>query len=92
MIVHVEYAGQPRLCAGCASETVELEAGAGLESMLATLADRHGDAMRRLLLGADGRAARSLLCFAGDKQVDWANPPALREGARVTLLSPMSGG
>jgi len=92
MRIHVEYSAQLRVRAGCSAETLEVEEGAGLPQLLKAIAERHGDPMRDLLFGADGNVSRSILCFAADEQVDWQQPPSLADGARVTLMSPISGG
>ncbi|MBI2439745.1 MAG: MoaD/ThiS family protein, partial [Lentisphaerae bacterium] len=61
-------------------------------ALFQAIAERHGPAMRELLFDREGQPAPSLLCFVGEEQVDWSQPPALSEGVRVMLLSPISGG
>ncbi len=92
MNIHIDYHGQSRSCAGCETETVEIDDDADLRLILATLAERHGDAMRSLLFDAHGDVSQTMLVFLGDEQVDWRQPTAPTDGARVTLLSPISGG
>jgi len=92
MKIHVEYSAQLRLLAGCSAETLDIEEGACPRRLLETIAERHGDAVRELLLGHSGDVSRSILCFVADEQVDWQQPPALADGTRVTLMSPISGG
>ncbi len=92
MQIHIEYHGQSRSCAGCGTETIEIDDDADFRLVLATLAERHGDLMRNLLFDAQGNVSRTMLVFLGDEQVDWQQPPTLSDGACVTLLSPISGG
>ncbi len=92
MNIRMEYSALPRSRAGCASETVDIEDGAGLPELLEAVALRHGEAMRQLLFSEDGRLSRTILCFVDNEQADWAQPPSLGDGACVMLMSPISGG
>ena len=60
--------------------------------LAARLAARHGDVLRRLLLGADGRLSPVILVFVGDAQVGPDDRLALKDGDVITLLSPVAGG
>jgi molybdopterin converting factor small subunit len=91
MKVTVRYMAQLRQAAGVVTQEIELNGDAKPADLLCRLADRHGGALRRLLLTADGKPQPTLLVFVGDDQADVANT-TLRDGNEVTLLSPIAGG
>ena len=69
MIITVQYQTQIRRAVGTASETIDLPDNADVAALLPRLAERHGDAFRRLVL-ADGQAmSRAILLFVNDTQV-----------------------
>jgi molybdopterin converting factor small subunit len=92
MRVTVRYMTQLRSAAGTAAETVDIESPCTAADLVAHLAARHGDALRRLLLGADGRPHPAVLVFVGDVQAGPGESVALKDGDVVTLLSPVAGG
>jgi molybdopterin converting factor small subunit len=92
MRVTVHYSGQARAAAGRASESVELEDAPALGPLLVTLAARHGERLRRLLLDADGRPHASLLVAVDGVQARSDATTPLRDGAQITLLPPIAGG
>ncbi|MCC6420317.1 MAG: MoaD family protein [Gemmataceae bacterium] len=91
MRVAVKYLAQVKQATGRASEAVELESGSSIQDLVRRLADRHGEALRRLLL-RDGRLHDSILLFVGAEQVRWDSPAPLSDGDVVTVLAPMAGG
>ena len=78
--------------AGCPAETLELGDHCSLRELVRRLADRHGEPLRRLLLGPAGAPSDALLLFVGNEQVRWETPRELRDGDAVTVLAPMAGG
>jgi molybdopterin converting factor small subunit len=92
MKVSVRYMAQLRSAAGVAAETVDLDGPCTASELAAHLAARHGEALRRLLLGANGRLSPIILVFLGDSQVGPAEPLSLKDGDVITLLSPVAGG
>jgi molybdopterin converting factor small subunit len=92
MRVTVRYMAQLRAAAGVAEESVELAGPCTASDLAARLAERHGDALRRLLLGADGRLSPVILAFVGERQVGSGEQLPLKDGDLVTLLSPIAGG
>ncbi|HEY7595303.1 MAG TPA: MoaD/ThiS family protein [Actinophytocola sp.] len=81
--VRVRYFAGARAAAGVNEETVRLPADARVRDLVADLADRHGDALTRVLTACsfllDGVAVR-----------DKANP--LPDGSEVDVLPPFAGG
>ncbi len=92
MKVTVQYLAQVKRAAGCASEAVELDDASSPRELVRRLAERHGEALRGLLLGPTGEPHASLLVFVGDEQVRWEPARELRDGDVVTVLAPMAGG
>jgi molybdopterin converting factor small subunit len=92
MRVSVRYMAQLRTAAGTAAETVDIAPPCTAADLVAHLAGRHGDALRPLLLGADGRPHPAVLVFVGDVQAAPGEPVPLKDGDVVTLLSPVAGG
>jgi len=90
MTVTVRYFGQAQRAAGVAVEEVSAADGCTAEALLRLLAERHGEALRRLIVTDAGRARPSTLLFVGAAQVEATAP--LRDGDAVTLLTPMAGG
>jgi molybdopterin converting factor small subunit len=92
MKVLVRYMAQLRAAAGVAAETVDLDHPCTASELAARLAAQHGEALRRLLLGADGRLSPTILVFLGDSQVGPDESLPLKEGDVITLLAPVAGG
>lgn len=92
MRVSVRYMAQLRTAAGVAGETVEVDGPCTASDLVARVAARHGDALRRLLLGADGRPSPTILVFVGETQAGPEEDTPLKDGEVVTLLSPVAGG
>lgn len=90
MNVTVRYAAQAGAAAGTASERVDLSGAPTVGDLLVRLAERHGDALRRLLVDGDGRPQESLLLVVGDEQVRSGRP--LKDGDVIDILTPISGG
>ena len=91
MNVQVEYTAQLRARAGCDEETFTLNRGTAADVM-AAVAERHGAPVREMLFDTEGRVGQSVLAFLDDEQIDWRRPPAIHDEARLTLMSPISGG
>jgi hypothetical protein len=56
------------------------------------VADRHGEAVRNLLVDGRGNVQPTLLLFVGDQQVARLEPRPLSEGDELTIMTPISGG
>ncbi len=93
MRVSVRYMAQLRTAAGVAVEAVEIDGRLhGLGPWRPGLAARHGDGLRRLLLGDDGRIGPAILVIIGDAQIVTNELLSLKDGDVITLLSPVAGG
>jgi molybdopterin converting factor small subunit len=92
MRVSVCYMAQLRTTVGVASETVQLAEGSTTADLVGSVAERHGEALRRVLFADSGRLHPAILVFVGDSQVDAETPVPLRDGDSVTLLAPVAGG
>ncbi len=92
MWVSVRYLAQLREAAGVAEEALEIDGPCTVSEMALRLAARHGEALRRMLLGPDGRLSPIILAFAGDAQVGPDERLSLKDGDVVTRLAPIAGG
>ena len=92
MRVTLEYAAQFKVATGTPSECVTFEGPCTVAECIREVAQRHGNPLRDLLLKSDGSIHPSTLAFVGNRQIRWSDPPQLRDGDVVTLLSPISGG
>jgi sulfur-carrier protein len=91
MQVTVEYTAQIKRAAGVGSEEFELEDNSTPTELLKQIVARH-DELVRFLVTDSGAPQPTLLLFIGDEQARWDSEAALAPGARVTLMSPISGG
>jgi MoaD family protein len=90
MRISVQYLAQLRHAAGVNEEQIELARPCQVRDLLLQVAQRHGDAVKRLLLDSSGAVHPAILIFVNDEQVDL--PEIIRDGDRVTFLSPIAGG
>jgi molybdopterin converting factor small subunit len=90
MKIAVRYLAQLKHAAGRAGEELDVEAPCTAGALLATLAERHGQPLRGMLLDAKGGVQPTILLFIGDEQVEAT--AELRDGDAVTLLTPIAGG
>lgn len=86
------YSGVLAAAAGASEEEIDIAEDMTLESLLRQVTDTHGRDVARHLFNEQGNIQTGLLVVVGDRQVDRAAPLDLVEGARVTLLTPISGG
>ena len=92
MNVEISYHAQVRLAAGRASEPVEMAAGATLSTLLAALADRYAPAFRQFVVNNTNRPRPGIIVLVNDRPLAPGADPALAEGDRVFLFSPVAGG
>lgn len=92
MDIDVSYVAQVQSVTGKATETISLEGPATVRTLAEKLIDTHGPPLGGLLLDPDGAPRKSILVFLGDDQLDWNDPKELKDGDKVMLLSPLSGG
>ena len=92
MNVDLTYYAQIRMAAGGAEERVETAAGTTVRSLLASLAARHGDAFRRLVLDDSGVPRPGLIVLVNDRPLATGTDPVLADADRVSLFSPVAGG
>ena len=92
MRIRVEYVAQFKEAAGVPGEALELPAGASLQAVVRRVAEAHGPRLAGLLLDEAGGLRPSAVLFVGDDQVEWDEAVVLRDGDRLTLMSPLAGG
>lgn len=91
MQITVEYTAQLKRAAGVPAETFELDDDGALDDLVQQIVRRHGNPLRSVLLGEDGRLHPSILVFVGERQLH-ADDGSLGDGDVVSFLSPISGG
>jgi MoaD family protein len=92
MKITVKYHAQAKQASGTGSEEVDLLPPATVGRLLTHLCERHGEALRRLLLSADGSLCPALLLFVDEQQVRPDSTKLLKEGDTLELLPPIAGG
>ena len=92
MRITVQYTAQAKEAAGTATEQLDLADGKTVADLLAWLAQQHGDRLRALLMGGEGKPHGSVLLVVGDEQVRPNDPRGLKDGDIVSILTPISGG
>ena len=92
MTITVRYTAQLRSAAGTPAEKLELPEGSAVADAIRAIAQRHGDAMRNLVLLTDDTPHPSILVFRNDEQVTEPADVALTDFDTLSLLSPISGG
>lgn len=92
MHITVHYLAQLRKAAGAESERIDVAAPCTLATLLASLAERHDEAFRTLLLDRHGKLQPTLLVFVGEAQARPMEEHGLQDGDVVTILTPMAGG
>jgi molybdopterin converting factor small subunit len=92
MKIRVRYFGQIKNAAGVAEEEITLPESCSARALVMTLAERHGDPLKNHLLGSDGAPRPSVLLSVGDQMVRPNESAALKDGAVVTVLTPIAGG
>jgi len=92
MQVRMRYLAQLKHAAGIGVEAVDVEAPCAVADLLRRLADRHGDAFRRIVFDAKGNVQPALLIFHGDEQASPDTVRPFQDGDEITVLAPMAGG
>lgn len=92
MRITVKYMAQLKHAAGVASDEIELGDSATLGDVVRAVAERRGEAVKRMLLDSTGAPQPALLVFVNDQQVPVDSPAGLADRQVLTLLTPMSGG
>lgn len=92
MNIEITYHAQIRLAAGSASEKVAAEPGTTVVALLTARAACHGEAFRRLVLDDHGRVRPGIIVLLNDRPLAPGADPALADGNRISLFSPVAGG
>src|SRR5262249_27253150 len=92
MKITVRFMAQAKQAAGVASEMIEAPWPCSAAELVRLLVDRHGAALRGLLLGSGDQLQSTILMFVNDEQVFSGDRVELQPGDDVTFLSPIAGG
>lgn len=92
MQITVEYAAQIKRSARIGSEKFEVPAGSNLCDLFAAITERHGDALKELLLDSRGTPRKSILVFVDEDHIVDTSSLPLKDQSTVTIMTPISGG
>jgi len=92
MKITIQYWAQARQAANAPSETIDVVSHCSIAQLLQHLADRHGDALRRIILSADSRPHPSIVLVLRDQQVPPDSSTPLRDGDTLDIIPPIAGG
>ncbi len=94
MTIHIQFEAQLRTVAGRTHLALDVPDGGSLADALRLAGTEQIPALKAHLLSGAGGVRGSLLMFVGDRPVraDEAARLALKDGDRIVLLPPISGG
>lgn len=92
MKVNVEYTAQLKRIIGDGGEIFEVDEGTTLSRIISIMAEKYGDKLQDVLLDKEGNLQPSVLVSVNDAQADPLVNEPLRDGDRVSFMSPMAGG
>ena len=92
MKITIEYSAQIRRTLGVSEETINLVDSQSLHDLISHLAEKHGQLFKDLILDVEGNLSRMILASVNSVQVQESTSVYLRDGDRVNLMSPISGG
>lgn len=92
MNVTIELNGQLKQQIGRSSLHYQLNDGASLSDLIATMKNDHQSAVERFLVNEDGSIKPSMMLFINDEQRNAQANHELKDGDTVGFISPISGG
>ena len=92
MKITIEYSAQIRHIIGVSEETIDLEDSQYLHDLILHLAEKHGQLFKDLILDMEGNLSRMILASVNGEQIRGIPSANLKDGDRVNLMSPISGG
>jgi MoaD family protein len=92
MRITIEYWNQVKEATGTAGETLELAEASGTGELLRQLAERYGNPLHDLIVGADGDLRPSTIVSLNGELARARVQRPLHDGDVVTLLLPVAGG
>ena len=92
MKIRIKLLGQARSAAQKDCDDIECGADATLDRVLGQLAEKYGDALRKILLDDRGKPHASVMLFVNEEQVYPGTPIFFRDGDELTIMPPISGG
>jgi molybdopterin converting factor small subunit len=91
MKIKIEFLAQAKLAAGCSSISVDLAPGSTVAAAV-DAATSQKDALRELLLTADGKIHPWVLVAVGRQSLSDPNHHVLTADVTLRLMPPISGG
>ena len=91
--LHVHYSGQLALASSVTEETIDIAEGAStVQDVVARLAERHGEAFKKLIYHEDGHIERTLFMALDGEQVTDLAMPLTAAHQELMLMPPIAGG
>ena len=93
MDITFSYTGQLANLAGLSEESLSLDAGTALRSVVQDIAKKHGASFSDLILDEDGKLRRTLLVIADGEQLDGDREAFQLDSTKnIVLMTPIAGG
>lgn len=92
MTIQLTYHAQIRIAAACNNEALEVAPGTLLSGLFRLLDTRHTPAFRTFVVDESGRARPGIIVLINDRMAEPGADPALVDGDRIALFSPIAGG
>jgi len=90
--IRIIFSAQARTAAGCSETSLEFSAPLTVTQALELVAQKYGDALRRIVLDEFGTVQASVMLFVNDEQILNDNACELHDGDVLTVMPPISGG
>lgn len=92
MKIKLRYTAQLKDVAKVGTDEVELKENDGIQTLLDRLVEKYDKAFGAILFDNKGNYRNSNLIVINQSQVNYAENSLLKNGDKVTIMSPISGG
>ena len=92
MKINLRYTAQLKDVAKVGTDEIELGENDGIQVLLDCLVKKYDKAFGAILFDKDGNYRNSNLIVINQSQVNYAEDSLLKDGDKVTIMSPISGG
>ena len=92
MKIKLRYTAQLKDVAKVGTDEMELKENDGIQTLLGRLVKKYDKAFGDILFDTKGNYKNSNLIVINQSQVSYAENSLLKDGDKVTIMSPISGG
>lgn len=92
MKIKLRYTAQLKDVAKVGTDEMELKENDGIQTLLGELVEKYDKEFGAILFDAKGNYRNSNLIVINQSQVNYAENSLLKDGDKVTIMSPISGG